>query len=185
MATKSTAKQLSDERLKVGGHNERSDRGFETDPERGDAGLMSDDDYEKFLEDEFDQTALPQPPLLPGWHLCWLTTTSKYDSLQKRARLGYAPVRQSEMPGFDASNGSAIASDDGPITCNEMILCKIEERRYQSVMRHFHHKKPLEAEEAIVRNKPEGGISVAEPGEDGLEELSTRVREERLKNPVF
>ena len=38
---------------------------------------------------------------IPGWHLCWLSTTNSYDTIDKRIRLGYVPVKADELPGFD------------------------------------------------------------------------------------
>ena len=137
MATKPVTQD--DDRTKIGGALDiRGDRGAEDD-ERGTSGLTSDDEFEKFMEAEFTQTALPNPPALAGFHLVWLTTASQYDSIAKRQRLGYTPVRQSEMPGFDASNGQTLAGYDGHVTCNEMVLFKIPRRRYQQIMAFFHH----------------------------------------------
>jgi hypothetical protein len=48
---------------------------------------------------------------MPGWHLCWLTTTSAYDTIQKRMRLGYSAVRLG-VPGFDPSNGKPLAGHE-------------------------------------------------------------------------
>lgn len=106
MATKQIQ---DDERTKIGGALDiRGDRGTD-DNDRATSGLTSEDDFEKFMEAEFTQTALPNPPALAGYHLVWLTTSSQYDSVQKRQRLGYQPVRQSEMPSFDASGGQSLA----------------------------------------------------------------------------
>src|SRR6187402_3064256 len=81
-----------DERLvRSSGMEIRGERGFEEDPGRADP--TAEDDFEKMLEDEFVQTALPSPPPLPGWHQAWLTSNSPYDSIQKRQRLGYVPVK--------------------------------------------------------------------------------------------
>lgn len=116
-----------------------------------DDGLISDAEFSRILNEDFDQTALPKPPAMPGWHLCWLTTTSAYDTIQKRQRLGYTPVRPTEVPGFDPSNSQTSATPgDGFVRCNEMILFKIREERYQQMMTHFHHKQPLHEESDIV-----------------------------------
>lgn len=184
--TPARSKVDDDERLRFGGAEDvRGDRGAEVDPERQEAGLMSDADYENFLENEFEDVALPQPPLLPGWHLCWLSSTSMYDTLQKRARLGYVPVRQSEMPGFDPSNGANIAQDDGFIKCNEMILCKITDRQYQLYMRHFHHKKPLESEEAALAQRPKDGVLASDKEEAGELDMEARIAAAKKTTPTF
>jgi hypothetical protein len=52
-------------------------------------------------KDEWTQSALPNAPLIPGWHVCWLSTTNSYDSIDKRVRLGYIPVKEQTMcPGL-------------------------------------------------------------------------------------
>lgn len=183
MATKQTSPQ-EDDRLKIGGAPEiRGDRGAEDD-ERGTSGLSSDDDFEKFMEAESTQTALPNPPALSGYHLVWLTTTSQYDSVQKRQRLGYQPVRQSEMPGFDASNGQSLAGYSGFVTCNEMVLFKIQQDRYQKIMAVYHHKKPLEEEEGIVGKFNDQGERLKDR-DDGIDAMEKEMAARRRKTPTF
>jgi hypothetical protein len=63
--------------------------------------FMSAQERRKMWSDEWTQTALPKVPPLPGWHLCWLSTTNSYDSIDKRMRLGYVPVTADEFPGFE------------------------------------------------------------------------------------
>jgi len=180
-----TAKPASgDERTKIGGALDiRGDRGAEDD-ERATSGLTSDDDFEKFMEAEFTQTALPNPPAMAGWHLVWLTTSSQYDSVHKRQRLGYQPVRQSEMPGFDASGGQTLAGYDGYVTCNEMVLFKIQEERYQKIMAFYHHKKPLEEEDGVVGRYNNQGERLKE-ADDGIDAMEREADIQRRKTPVF
>lgn len=136
--------------------DERGERGRTSDAaERSEVGLLSEDELQQLFRDEFQQSALPTPPEIPGFHLCWLSTTSGYDTLQKRMRLGYKPVSRSELPGFDPTNGGELANYEGYVTCNEMILAKIPERVYQSIMKYFHHTMPLEEETAIVKKTKE------------------------------
>ena len=182
MATKATPQD--DDRTKIGGAPEiRGDRGTEDD-ERSTSGLTSDDEFEKFMEAEFTQTALPNPPALAGYHLVWLTTASQYDSIQKRQRLGYQPVRQSEMPGFDASNGQSLAGYDGHVTCNEMVLFKIQQSRYQQIMAFYHHKKPLEEEEGIVGKFNDQGERLNDR-DDGIDAMEKEMAMQRRKTPSF
>ena len=51
--------------------------------------------------EEMTQSALPKLPSMDGWHLCWLSTTNSYDSIDKRMRLGYVPVKSDELPGYE------------------------------------------------------------------------------------
>lgn len=177
-------KNYDDERIKIGGAPEvRGDRGLndETDTGRD----MDMDAFEKLLEDEFTQTALPNPPGLKGYHLVWLTTTSQYDNIQRRQRLGYTPVRQSEMPGFDASNGQTLAGYDGLVSCNEMILCKLPELQYQKMMAFYHHKKPLSEEEGIVGKFNAQGERLKDEGDDGVAAMEREIAAAQRKTPLF
>lgn len=157
---------------------------------------LSDAELDQLMASEFEQTALPTPPLIPGWHLCWLTTESKYDPIAKRERLGYVPVRQSEVAGFDPSNGTAVVEPQGLVRCNEMVLYKIPEARYQAIMRYFHHRKPMEEEATIVANikaksqqgsdsSGRGGLRDAEDDGGTLSELETGVQYAQRVNPTF
>lgn len=149
----------ADERLVRSGAPEvRGDDSIRQDAERQDIPNVSDAEFEALVRDEFENVSLAAPPEMPGFHLCWLTTTSQYDSLQRRQRIGYVPVQRSELPRFDPSNGVALANYEGVITCNEMVLHKIEDRRYQMIMNLYHHKRPLESEEVILEKiKSAGG----------------------------
>ena len=197
--TKQSASQSSsaDERLVRGGAPEvRGDRGVVEDAARAvDNSLLSTDELEELIRSEFEQTVLPDAPKIPGYHLCWLTTGSQYDTLAKRQRLGYTVVRRSELPNFDPSNGQSLTGHEGAITCNEMVLHKIPEAHYQAIMKYFHHKRPLEDEQTILQKTKnvEGGNSEDSSGKnllsvegDGINELETRVRrDERAATPIF
>lgn len=155
--TTASGDEDDERRVRRGDMDGRGDRGAQEDAERnGLDGLMSDEDYENLVRNEFDQTALPKPPALPGWHLCWLTTTSQYDSIPKRQRIGYRPVRTSEMPGFDPANGQHLENFSGFVTCNEMVLHKIPERYYQQMMKYFHHKKPADDSQTTLEKIKQG-----------------------------
>ena len=104
--------------------------------------------------EEWTQSALPSVPDIPGWHLCWLSTTNSYDSIDKRIRLGYVPVKADELPGFENYRVKA-GEQTGFIACNEMLLYKIPMDHYQDIMSHFHHEQPLEEAEKIRRNAEE------------------------------
>lgn len=182
-----------DDRLKRSSSPEvRGARGISEDAERTQpSALLSETDLERIIESEFDQSALPTAPLLPGWHVVWLTSQSQYDSLQKRERLGYQPVLRDEMSNFDPSNGQRLGNMDNYITCNEMVLYKIEEARYQAIMRHFHHKKPMQ-EEASIADTIRAGMQKDSSGKElgsfegeGIQDLETGVQYAARQNPVF
>jgi hypothetical protein len=105
--------------------------------------FVSSNERRKMWKDEWTQRALPDVPEIPGWHLCWLSTTNSYDSIDKRVRLGYVPVKAEEVQGFE-NNKVKAGEHAGFISCNEMLLYKIPMDVYQEVMAHFHHEAPLE-----------------------------------------
>lgn len=173
----------------------RGSRGATPDADDRNSQALDDDEFERLIQDEFEQTALPNPPLIPGYHVVWLTTSSQYDSMQKRQRLGYTPIRQDELPSFDVGNAVKSTSETqwgGYIMCNEMILCKIPEARYQQLMSYFHHKKPLEDEKGIVDKMNSSADSdsngknlLAEKG-DGITAMEEEMRIiQRKGNPIF
>jgi hypothetical protein len=61
----------------------------------------SKNERRKMWNEEWTQSALPKLPNIDGWHLCWLSTTNSYDSIDKRIRLGYVPVKSDELPGYE------------------------------------------------------------------------------------
>jgi hypothetical protein len=105
--------------------------------------FVSSDERRKMWKDEWTQSALPNAPDLPGWHVCWLSTTNSYDSIDKRIRLGYIPVKAEDVKGFENYRVKA-GEHTGYIACNEMLLFKIPMDMYQEIMAHFHHDAPLE-----------------------------------------
>ena len=110
--------------------------------------FASSQERRKMWSDEWTQSALPKVPEIPGWHLCWLSTTNSYDSIDKRMRLGYVPVKAEEIGGFENFRVKA-GEHVGYVACNEMLLFKIPMEHYQDIMTHFHHDAPLEDAEKI------------------------------------
>lgn len=200
MVTKSTKASgrtaqpaVTDDRLKRNtAPTVRGDR-IEDDAARtNETGLVNDlSELNKLLASEFDQVALPTPPLMPGWHLCWLTTGSSYDNVQKRMRLGYLPVTASELPGFE-TGGPASAQFEGAITCNEMVLFKIRIERYNAIMAMFHHQRPLEEENAIYEKaqalageEDSSGRQLAKQEGDGFDQLAKNIQRGQSARPEF
>jgi hypothetical protein len=105
--------------------------------------FVSAEERRKMWKDEWTQSALPSVPEMKGWHLCWLSSTNSYDSIDKRIRLGYSPVKAEEIPGFENYRVKA-GQYDGYVACNEMLLFKIPQDLYQDIMIHFHHDAPFE-----------------------------------------
>ena len=113
--------------------------------------FVSSEERRKMWKDEWTQSALPNAPHIPGWHVCWLSTTNSYDSIDKRIRLGYVPVKAEEIQGFENYRVKA-GEYVGYVACNEMLLFKIPEELYQDIMTHFHHDQPLEEANKIKVN---------------------------------
>jgi hypothetical protein len=125
------------------------------------------------FRDKWQNSALPDLPegAIPGFHLCWLSTTNNYDSIDKRMALGYEPVKASELGmGFETLGKMSSGKFEGCVSCNEMVLFKLPEEIYQEVMRMLHLEDPLEHQRNItasVRSNSQegkGGRSILEGG---------------------
>ena len=127
--------------LSAGGRESRAS--LDKSREAPEETFVSADERRKMWKDEWVQSALPNAPELPGWHMCWLSTTNSYDSIDKRIRLGYIPVKAEDYTGFENYRVKA-GEHVGYIACNEMLLFKIPMDVYQDVMAHFHHEAPME-----------------------------------------
>ena len=93
-------------------------------------------------------SALPDLPKIPGFHICWLTTTNPRDSIAARLRLGYQLIKLEEVPGFEHS---VLASGpfEGHIGVNEMVAAKLPEHLYKAYMQEAHHNAPQEEEKRL------------------------------------
>lgn len=88
------------------------------------------------------QSRLPQLPEIPGYHICWLTTSfAQHDSIHARLRLGYTLLRAEDFPGWEqmAMSGGEFA---GVISINEMVAAKLPNKLYQMYMKEAHHDAP-------------------------------------------
>lgn len=180
MATESRLKKS----LNAGGRDNRSVQDLtRAAPEEK---FVSAQERRKMWSDEWTQSALPKLPEMKGWHLCWLSTTNSYDSLDKRIRLGYVPVRADEFPNFENFRVKA-GEHVGLVACNEMILCKIPEDMYQDIMLQMHHEAPMdEADKIKVQieqlqgNRDSSGKSLGQVEGEGFGQFDQTVR-----TPVF
>lgn len=180
------ARKLKDARL---GSKARRDR-------RDDRNRSEDsrtlDDQERL--DEFRmslyQSILPNLPKIKGYHVCWLTTTNQGDSIPSRMRLGYVPIRPSEVPGFESMSIKSAAYGD-VIAVNEMLAFKLPLHLYQMYMKEAHHDQPLEQEEKLeeavevmreaMAKKAKGGRKrIRIEVEEGMEDVVTDRRVPRF-----
>jgi len=170
--------------LNAGGRESRSSQDLSrAAPEEK---FISKQERRKMWSDEWTQSALPKVPEIPGWHLCWLSTTNGYDSIDKRMRLGYVPVKADELPGFDNYRVKA-GEDIGFIACNEMRLYKLPMEVYQEVMTEMHHEAPKEEAdkvqvqvEQLQGNRDSSGRSLGSVEGEGFGNLNRNVQA-----PVF
>jgi hypothetical protein len=148
--------------------------------------FVSAQERKKMWSDEWTQRALPDVPKIPGWHLCWLSTTNSYDSIDRRIRLGYVPVKAEEVPGFE-NNRVKAGEHIGFVACNEMLLYKIPMDVYQEVMKHFHHDEPQEQAskikvqaDQVLGGRDSNGRKLAILEGEGISSL-----DEPLPTPIF
>jgi len=136
---------------------------------------VTDDDRLEMFRAQLFNDALPDLPNIPGYHMCWLTTTNPRDPIHRRMQLGYEPIKAAEVPGMEFAS---IKTGEwaGMIGVNEMIAFKLPETLYQRFMQEAHHDAPLREENKlaetaeIMRQQAEGSGSTLFEG-DGMMEM--------------
>jgi hypothetical protein len=96
------------------------------------------------------QAALPDIPPIPGYHVCWLTSSNSKDSLAFRRRLGYEPIKPEEMVGFGEFAVGQGGNIDGLIHVNEMVAFKLPLDIYNQYMQENHHYAPAREDEKLT-----------------------------------
>ena len=135
----------------------------------------SEDDRLEMFRNQLFNDALPDLPEIPGYHLCWLTTTNPRDPIHRRTQLGYEPVKPEEVPGMEYASVKT-GEYAGLIAVNEMLAFKLPLSLYEKFMQEAHHDAPLREENKltetaeIVRRQAEGSGSTLFEG-DGLMEM--------------
>ena len=168
--------QNVDERLSKEIGANRQSRGMEDRHVTQNREMTEDDRLEMFRTTIF-QDSLPDLPEIPGYHVCWLTTTNPRDTIHRRMRLGYEPVRAEDVAGFFPPDSFIKGGQlDGMIAVNEMVAMKIATSLYLKFMQEAHHDAPLRDEEGLksafddIRNRVEEAGSRVDAG-DGVEAL--------------
>lgn len=105
----------------------------------------TDADRLEMFRNQLFNDALPDLPDIPGYHVCWLTTTNPRDPIHRRLQLGYEPVRADEVPGMEYAS-LKTGEYAGLIGVNEMIAAKLPMSLYQGFMQEAHHDAPLREE---------------------------------------
>lgn len=167
--------ELSDERMDAA--TDMND-GFEGDDQEE----QSDDDLLDIFLDSLNQTVLPALPEIPGYHLCWLTTSNPRDSLQWRQRVGYSLLKYSDFPGMSEIGGlTGTGNPTGLIQVNEMIAAKIPLRLYNRLMAAVHHRLPLVEEQKLQANVEQMADAAERHGARIIEGDGTRQIVQRAK----
>ena len=141
------AKRKTDTKLNSEDSGARTDRRMQDRNVTQDRALSDDERVAEFRQ-QFFQSALPDLPKIPGYHVCWLTTENPRDPIHSRIRLGYEPVRADEIAGWEHSLVKS-GEFEGCISVNEMIAFKLPLQLYEEYMRINHHEAPLSEEEKL------------------------------------
>jgi len=136
---------------------------------------VNEDDRLEMFRMQMYNDALPDLPNMPGFHVCWLTTTNPRDPIHRRVQLGYEPVKAAEVPGMEYAS---IKTGEwaGLIGVNEMIAFKLPESLYQRFMKEAHYDAPLREEDKLeetaqlMRDQAERSGSRLVEG-DGMEDM--------------
>lgn len=109
---------------------------------------LSDDERLEMVRTGFMQIKLPDLPALPGYHTCWLSSTSTTDTIAWRLQVGYELLKPEEVPGWQHGN-CAEERFTGYVGVNEMVGAKIKESLYKRLMKMLHHDEPNAMEVGI------------------------------------
>lgn len=140
---------------------------------------LSDDDRLEMFRHQMFNDALPNLPDIPGYHVCWLTTTNSRDPIHRRMMLGYEPIKASEIPGMDYVSVKT-GEWAGCIGVNEMLAFKLPLKLYNGYMREAHYDAPMREEVKLAEAAKDlqqqaeaigGKITLG----DGMEELGRHV----------
>jgi hypothetical protein len=166
-----------DDRVKKPSDPGRSDRASD-DRSVTERVELSDAQRVEFFQKQFQDAALPKLPDIPGYHVCWLTTTNPRDTVQNRLRLGYELIKSEDVPGW-TYHTQKTGEWEGCVGVNEMIAAKIRTDLHLLMMKAVHHDAPRAEEERMaetaraIRERLQSG-SGSEPQiyeGDGYEEL--------------
>lgn len=128
---------------------DRRSRELESPRDADDRGLNDDEDekFALFAQQHFNGV-LPDIPPIPGYHVCWLSTNHQADTIPKRIRMGYTPVKPDEVEGFEHVT-LKTGEYAGLIGVNEMVAFKIPQSLYLRYMQYNHHDEPARQVEGI------------------------------------
>jgi hypothetical protein len=167
--------EANDDRLKKEmGVASRRSRALDDRTVTEDREMTEDDRLEMFRMQQFAD-ALPDLPNIPGYHMCWLSTTNGSDPIARRIRLGYTPVRAEDVPGFEYAS-QKTGEWAGCVGINEMLAFKLPLSLYEKFMQEAHHNAPNREEGKLadtanfLRDQLRSAGSAIYEG-DGMQEL--------------
>ena len=149
-----------------------------------------DDEDDAVIElflDSLNQSVLPRLPEIPGYHICWLTTSNPKDTVEWRQRLGYTVLRYSDFPDMPVIGGLKGDTDpSGVIKINEMVAAKIPLRRYNKLMLAVGHTLPLNEEQKLRGDLEQMAEDARSRGARVMVGDGNRdIVQDRAKPPVF
>jgi hypothetical protein len=109
---------------------------------------ISEDDRLAMFRMQLYNDALPNIPDIPGYHVCWLTTTNNGDTIQHRLRLGYELIRAEDAPGMELVT-MQTGEYAGCVAVKEMIAAKLPLSLYYRYMQEAHHDAPMREENKL------------------------------------
>lgn len=145
---------------------------------------LTEDEFVENFRSQMTQTALPDIPVIPGYHVIWLTTTNPRDSILQRMRMGYELLRSSDFPGYE-SLSLKTGEYAGCIAVNEMIAAKLPLSLYERYMQEVHFDAPNREREKLVAGVDMIRSEARERGADILEGDGITELRKSVKRPNF
>lgn len=174
---------MSDERLRKVTDTARESRAMQDRPVTENRELTDHERLDMFRQ-SFFQSALPNLPKIPGFHVCWLTTTDPRDSITSRLRYGYELVTPDMVPGWESTS---IKSGEyvGYIGVNEMLAARIPTRLYEMYMAENHHTQPMKEQSKLADVAERIKAQALKKGADLQVESGFQTLRENPRMPVF
>jgi hypothetical protein len=111
---------------------------------------LSDEERQLMYRQAMYQSALPDLPPIPGFHVCWLTTTNSRDPLAARFRMGYELCKPEDFGQQFEFETLKTGEYAGCLGVNEMVAAKIKLETYQGYMLASHHEMPAHEESKLA-----------------------------------
>lgn len=136
---------------------------------------LTDGDRLELLKRSNFQSSLPNLPRIPGYHVCWVSTTHPSDTPQGREQLGYTYIKREEVPEFTYHDARSDDHYPGVVSWREMVGMKLPLATYQLYMEELHHNEPARSEESIYNEALAAGEQAMQAAKRGG----------RVKNPIY